>query len=383
IPTINDDVVIDAASFTATGQVLNLDSTFYYCNSMSWAGVQFNPTFEGNGATLNLRGSIAFSAGMTLSNVNLVMSATTGSHTIDLAGQYAYAVTIDANASYSLSSPLTCIGPVDLRAGSLNANAFDISCGGFNAGVGTTLVFGDITLSVNGGSNEIFTRTITLDVMPSGADQTSVHFNCVSGEMDCINNTTPFDSLIFQNAGTLRACQANYASATNTSYALNSILGTGEFSTSILLENCTINQLNGKLVYLMSGTTSSIYNLNLNSSCSDMGRLSTSYAGAPPATLNAASGTISIDYAILEGIQASGGATFNANNVIDLGGNTGWNISALVTRDLYWVGGTGDWNDPNHWSLSSGGPSAGCTPNRLDNVFFDANSLGAGDTVRL
>ncbi|XQP83946.1 MAG: T9SS type A sorting domain-containing protein [Candidatus Pollutiaquabacter aromativorans] len=383
IPTINDDVVIDAASFTATGQVLNLDSTFYYCNSMSWAGVQFNPTFEGNGATLNLRGSIAFSAGMTLSNVNLVMSATTGSHTIDLAGQYAYAVTIDANASYSLSSPLTCIGPVDLRAGSLNANAFDISCGGFNAGVGTTLVLGDITLSVNGGSNEIFTRTITLDVMPSGADQTSVHFNCVSGEMDCINNTTPFDSLIFQNAATLRACQANYASATNTSYALNSILGTGEFSTSILLENCTINQLNGKLVYLMSGTTSSIYNLNLNSSCSDMGRLSTSYAGAPPATLNAASGTISIDYAILEGIQASGGATFNANNVIDLGGNSGWNISALVTRDLYWVGGTGDWNDPNHWSLSSGGASAGCTPNRLDNVFFDANSLGAGDTVYL
>ena len=83
---------------------------------MSWAGVQFNPTFEGNGATLNLRGSIAFSAGMTFVNVNLVMSATTGSHTIDLAGQYAYAVTIDANASYSLSSPLTCIGPVDLRA---------------------------------------------------------------------------------------------------------------------------------------------------------------------------------------------------------------------------------------------------------------------------
>ena len=57
--------------------------------------------------------------------------------------------------------------------------------------------------------------------------------------------------------------------------------------------------------------------------------------------------------------------------------NSGWNISALVTRDLYWVGGAGDWNDPNHWSLSSGGASAGCTPNRLDNVFFDANSLWA------
>ena len=366
IPTINDDVYFTFYSFTATGQVVNLDTTFCYCNSMSWWGVQFNPTFEGNDATLNLYGSIEFSADMTLSNLSLRMCATAGPRYIDMSGQYADNIQIDANAHYILSSPLTCIGDVGLVGGSLSANAFDISCGRLYTLPGTTLVLGDITLSVNGRSNEHFTRGVNLDVMPSGADQTSVHFNCLSGEVSCTNNTASFDSIVFQNTGNLLSCQANYVSATD-----------------VLLENCTINQLNGKLVYLMSGTTSNISNLTLNSSCSDMGRLSTSYAGAPPATLNTTSGTIAIDYAILEGIQASGGATFNANNVIDLGGNTGWNISALVTRDLYWVGGTGDWNDPNHWSLSSGGAPAGCTPNRLDNVFFDANSLGAGDTVYL
>ncbi len=41
----------------------------------------------------------------------------------------------------------------------------------------------------------------------------------------------------------------------------------------------------------------------------------------------------------------------------------------------YWVGGDGNWNDPNSWSLTSGGPVSGATPTERDNVIFNANSL--------
>ena len=56
-------------------------------------------------------------------------------------------------------------------------------------------------------------------------------------------------------------------------------------------------------------------------------------------------------------------------------------LSLLITtslsfaNDFYWIGGSGDWNDTNHWSLSSGGSVNGQIPTDNDNVFFDNNSF--------
>jgi len=45
----------------------------------------------------------------------------------------------------------------------------------------------------------------------------------------------------------------------------------------------------------------------------------------------------------------------------------------------YWVGGNGDWNDPGHWALTSGGTSAGTVPNQNNRVVVDENSF-SGDS---
>ncbi|MEO1653264.1 MAG: S8 family serine peptidase, partial [Bacteroidota bacterium] len=44
-------------------------------------------------------------------------------------------------------------------------------------------------------------------------------------------------------------------------------------------------------------------------------------------------------------------------------------------QTFYWIGDSGDWNDPSHWSLTSGGPSAGTVPGISDHVIFDAESF--------
>jgi len=74
----------------------------------------------------------------------------------------------------------------------------------------------------------------------------------------------------------------------------------------------------------------------------------------------------------------------------DLGQNTGTytTTTAAAVRQFYWVGGTGNWNDPTRWSLagSGGAPqtAAGCLPTLNDDVFFDANSFTAtGQTVTI
>lgn len=48
----------------------------------------------------------------------------------------------------------------------------------------------------------------------------------------------------------------------------------------------------------------------------------------------------------------------------------------------YWVGGSGDWSDTSHWSLTSGGAGGASVPTKFDDVFIDENSATTTFTVR-
>ncbi len=50
-------------------------------------------------------------------------------------------------------------------------------------------------------------------------------------------------------------------------------------------------------------------------------------------------------------------------------------LNYSYSKDYYWVNGSGEWNNPQHWSLSSGGKSALSVPSKTDNVIFDENSF--------
>lgn len=49
-------------------------------------------------------------------------------------------------------------------------------------------------------------------------------------------------------------------------------------------------------------------------------------------------------------------------------------INVTFAQSLYWVGGSGNFNDPKHWSLQSGGSSAFLIPDIHTDVVFDDNS---------
>ncbi len=57
---------------------------------------------------------------------------------------------------------------------------------------------------------------------------------------------------------------------------------------------------------------------------------------------------------------------------------------SLTAEQYYWIGGTGNWSDPTHWSLSNDGTggSAGMLPTSIDNVYFNEYSFSGGtDTI--
>jgi hypothetical protein len=96
-------------------------------------------------------------------------------------------------------------------------------------------------------------------------------------------------------------------------------------------------------------------------------------------SISMATDTFKLDWVYMYNLQANGGATFIADNVYGTSYNySGWNSTLIPQTNFYWVGGQGNWNDPNHWSYTSGGVAGVCPlPNRFDNVFFDVNSFSA------
>ncbi|MBL4862371.1 MAG: hypothetical protein JKY09_05070, partial [Crocinitomicaceae bacterium] len=65
-----------------------------------------------------------------------------------------------------------------------------------------------------------------------------------------------------------------------------------------------------------------------------------------------------------------GTETYNIQLSDTTNGADGWTLGIAY----YWVTGTGNWSDANHWSATSGGGSVGTLPTSLDNVIFDDNS---------
>ena len=57
--------------------------------------------------------------------------------------------------------------------------------------------------------------------------------------------------------------------------------------------------------------------------------------------------------------------------------------NAIIAQKLYWVGGSGNFNDPNHWSFSSDGLGGAKTPSITDDVYFDENSFRSNSVINI
>lgn len=88
----------------------------------------------------------------------------------------------------------------------------------------------------------------------------------------------------------------------------------------------------------------------------------------------------SINHATFRYLNFSSG--IQADNSVDVIGNTGITFTGTQSyQTFYWIGGKGNYEDPSHWSLSSGGSSVSCVPKEGDTIVFDLNSFSQPDTV--
>jgi len=435
LPTLVDNVIFDDNSFSTDSQTVTLvgdGNNDVKCNSMTWTGSVTNtPTLSGAG-TLKLRiyGSLTLTAGMNWSVSSIIhFHSQSAGNTVNSAGHtYLNDVHFDGNGGeWSLADDLDLSGEdLYLNEGTLTTNNHNIFARYFRTNYTTTRVLnlGSSTVTLTAGSSATFDFNGTnLTINPGtslikftgsgggmeyhttgavdfydilcentagtsyirnrGGNFHDITFNSTTGRLvyggyahKVTFNNTGFiykssgvnfniDTVIFNGSGTIDDGGHTFGDVY--------MYGTGKIDGSNTFDYLEFSP--GFTYTLQYGQTQTIINdLVADGSCSQAITIQSSSAGNAT-TISKASGTITIRRVNLSDNTATGGATFNASGCTFLGGNTNWNLTPIDAQDLYWVGGTGNWNDINHWAGSSGGPGGYCLPTSIDNVFFDANSF--------
>ncbi|UKB78615.1 gliding motility-associated C-terminal domain-containing protein [Chryseobacterium sp. MEBOG07] len=381
IPQAGDHVIFDGNSgFNANSKTvtINQEST---CMSFTVKGVSQAPLFIGN--ILNIYGSADFQTGTVLNNTLYFRSG--GTSTIGFNEQVtgSAAIYFLGSGSYLISGILKSTGKMYFLKGSLDFGSSVITTSFFDeAGCCGTIPSGVIEpRSLHLGSSII---TLTgRNSQLSGSPSWNYTGNTLIGGTSQINITQGADdgygvSFIGKNGQVYHNVSfTNTADPSNPSpygwYRIaegNCTFNHLSFANSgFITSNCTIDTLNlaKSKTYFVYGTQNVSVINNPTQDCEPLWSLS-GY-GAVQATIKSTL-PIGLRNVRLNYLKAIGSALFSASNGIDGGQNSGW-VFTNSSKNFYWIGGGGTWNDPAHWTTHADGtPSGGCLPSRNDNVFF-------------
>ena len=382
IPGPIDNVYFDVNSgFTTASKTVTLDNTANVHN-ITFKGSLVVPTFKENTSQiLNIHGSSEWQTGMGIIDIKTINYIDTKE-----------AKTIKSNGVQTGSNNATVnfneTNKIDLlddfqvyflyhNAGVWNTNGHNVTITySFSVGQGTlprTINLGSshIYMKLNYGSFNTNSANVTIN-----AGTSNIHFpnfnrdynySTAYGLITYVNQT--FYDVSFEGTGGVINSNGG-----NTTFNKVTFLGDGRITGTTTIKNLVFSP--SKTYVLDAGKTQTILeSFTANTPvCGGWTTITSSSTGSK-ATINASSATlINVSGAIMKDMNASGTANFTAVNSIDNGNNSGWIFPASTSLDLFWVGGSGNWNDKAHWSKTSGDAGGYCVPGPNDNTFFDAGS---------
>lgn len=138
-----------------------------------------------------------------------------------------------------------------------------------------------------------------------------------------------------------------------------------------------LNFVPGRTYTLGINSTLTIFDeLNASGTCYEPIRIMADTNGVQ-STIIKHNGAFTGEFLSIRDLEAQGDIPFVATNAVDLGNNSNWNIETSNGKTIFWVNGSGNWSNPNHWDLVSGGNGGHCPPTEIDHAIFDQQSFSA------
>src|SRR5690554_5534223 len=377
VPGPNNNVIFDANSGFTTGDNTVTIDVVANCHDMTWTGALNTPEIIGTANNpLNVYGSMTLQNDMEyrvvitnfLSN-DLGEEITTNGAIVGYSTSINQGIYFNGDGSWSFMDNFTTLSRVKHFKGTLITNSHTISMNRFSS---STTGQRHIDL----GSSEVIATSAGWSYSGSNhtIDAGTSHLRFLGGSASFTGNLNHmYHHITFENS-----------SGTN-----NSLRGPVEVQKLTFLGNGSITSSSntidtlvlsaGKNYAFQSGQTQTIrYLLDANApACAGLIQLGSLSSGSQAKLDFPASAVVDINNALIEDIEATGNVPVTANNSFDLGGNIGFDFPLATGQTLYWVGGSGNWNDASHWSLVNDGvyPAVGgCVPTPIDDVVFNNNS---------
>ncbi|MFA8433643.1 MAG: T9SS type B sorting domain-containing protein [Marinifilaceae bacterium] len=382
VPTRVDNVFFDAGTFTSPVKTVLVkgDGPKAECLSMNWNNAPALAVFDGAGE-MKIFGSLDLDGLINLNYTGKIFFKSPNAEEIRLGGNILSGdlhfegkenddTTWDAG-SWTLKDQFQSTADVILERGSLITDNNNVEVKGINSNFSTTrsLTLGSSVVKLH--SIELSPGNFAFD---AGTSQLNFDAN---GRIVASPGTDPlsFYNARFEESSGLAQLNlyAENVSFNNIEFTCNANLQYG----GVVAESLVLAM--GKTYRFQEDKTFDLGNLIAIGGCDGFIDLSTFTSGVHTIFNSKNGSDITIEGVNLIDIHAQG-ATFTANNSIDLGNNEGWNIKDKGKGiDLYWIGGTGDWDDKSHWASAANPAGGACLPTAFDNVHFDLNSFSGRD----
>ena len=332
IPNQLDNVIFDAQSFTATGQIVTQDAIQASCASMSWTGVTYTPTF-GEIVTnkLNIYGSLTWSTGMKQQLLGETLLL--GAGTLTSAGQlFSGGLTIDVpDAAVTLADairqPRNSGSGLTLAAGTLLTNDQTVQVRSFTS-VPTA---GDPARVLSLGASQVEITAGAWNI----SQPSSLLFDAGTSRI-LLSTGTGFSgngfsyNIVETGSGVAHTVSGNSTIGTLLLGGDNTVTGNNTITTQLHLEP-------GSTFLFGAGTTTMFTaeaNVHVIGTGTDVITLQSTVSGqaftwSKPAS-SGPNGTVCASYIYLRDSQAQGGAYFEAGQQANNQGNTsGWSFASL------------------------------------------------------
>lgn len=395
LPGATDDVFFDVNSFSLPGQTIQLNQAPCITHDMNWIGVLNIPIMTGAYPnSLKIYGSLTITSPVNFTAVTcpIYFSSTTTGETVTSSGNIlSIGMVFDGiGGEWTLLDALNARA-ISLRAGTLNTNDNAVTAEVFSSGSQPN----DIRVLNMGNSVFTLTGTSAWYVQDDGVTINGANavINCIAAGARfyhyvnapvCTYNNVNFTS----NSAIQANMESSNAIIHNVDFAGNAKLYGSNYQNVIFHDNGAIPYLTvvdnitftpGKKYQITSGLTINGI-ANINGTCDAFIDINLGAPGSQAYGAITSTGNINISHVRMSYMKGLGGGTFTATDSYNHGANTGWTFTS-ASLNKYWVGNGGNWSDPNHWSLSSGGTPGSCPPFATDNIFFDENSFSAPGQV--
>lgn len=360
-PTPLDDVNFDANSFTQINEVSVADNHITLFEDMQWTGSANTPNLIQTTGYMMGFGDLLIQNPVLWNVDYLILRSSSPNAIIDIDNNFLRSVQIIGSASFQQLSPIHATAYM-IGCANYVSNAHPINAGAVGAGSPSG--------NINFGGSEIYAPRWMMGT--------------VAGTFTAPDSlTTSFLYDLSTNMYNIVYTPSVLRLSSNSTFHDFTVGASAEIDGNSTFDTLRFTGSDIQILLYATSTQTITGDLQINSSCATPVTIKSKTPGSP-AYISKASGVINCDYLVLEDVHATGGATFNATNTCALQNVSGWNVTPPPTLPMYWIGGTGDWKDPQHWSYSSGGSPAGCIPHPLTDVYFDALSFpSAGESVNM